>query len=554
MNANLEHSEDELDDRLKTVVESIAGDKPDNHQMESFLSILREHPPIRSTSLSDSIGLKLNRRRLLVAIVSMAAIVTIAVGLQLLPTANALEQISKALSHVRCIKATTVIDNTKIEHWIVPSTGLTAFKDDRMIEFADSSAATLTTYDLRTKELVRSPLPEPRNSAMLVELVESLAATGKGNMPKTIRGMEIKSLKVSRTDAHRVLQFDLQSLDGAMSGSAKITMQDNGDLPIHGVVNFFKGDMTQQIETTWEYPPAGPTDIFALGVPAGTSLIDRIPTPAIKQLVADVYNGRLEFDDYRAIVFATTSETLHDIDSFEITLVSKKGSRLAILRNADELNEYEGQKVADVAADLLKDPNSIKWQPATLIRGQDVYRFSFEISDDPGADATLSYRLSRYPNSPEFYTMPSSHRVPNFVGRPATGIGSPAIGASIVSNQTDGPEGCIQLRTVSTPQRVSGKLEHEDSSIGQPTTIDYRIDTTKEALVIEYRAQKTDGSTSTFTLNELSRSPDGHWYPKIATHTDSATSQTIVYRYFLQFSNPLPDTMFEPNHYVEASP
>jgi hypothetical protein len=554
MNAHLEHSEDELDDRLKTVVESIADDKPDDDQMETFLSTLRKHPPIRSTSLSDSIGLKLNRRRLLVAIVSTAAIITIAVGLQLLPTANALEQISKALTNVQCIQATTVIDNTKTEHWLVPSTGQTAFKDDRMIEFADSYAATLTTYDLRTKELVRRPLPEPRNSAILVELVESLAATGKGNLPKTIRGMEIKSLKVSRTDAHRVLQFDLLSLDGAMSGFAKIRLQQNGDLPIHGVVNFFKGDMTQQIETTWEYPSLGPTDIFALGVPDGTSLIDRIPTPEVKQLVADVYKGRLEFDDYRAVVFASTSETLHDIDSFEVSLVSKKGSRLAILRNADELNEYEGQKVADVAADLLKNPNKIKWQPATLIHGQDVYRFSFEISDNPGADAKLSYRLSRFPNSPEYFTSPSSQRAPNLVGRPITGVGSLTTGANIVFNPTEGPEGCIQLRAVSMPRRDSGAMEQKDSDMGDQTISDFWIDTTKEALVIEYRTQKTDGSTSTFTLSGLTQSPNGHWYPKIATHTDSVTSRTTIYRYIIEFSNPLPDTMFELNRYVEVNP
>ena len=90
--------------------------------------------------------------------------------------------------------------------------------------------------------------------------------------------------------------------------------------------------------------------------------------------------------------------------------------------------------------------------------------------------------------------------------------------------------------------------------MGGQTISDFWIDTTKEALVIEYRTQKTDGSTSTFTLSGLTQSPNGHWYPKIATHTDSVTSRTTIYRYFLEFSNPLPDTMFEPNHYVEASP
>lgn len=551
MKTNLEYSEDELTDPLKTVVESIAGDKPDNDQMESFLSALKEHPPIRSTPHRDATSSNPIRSRLLVALMSMAALVTIAVGLQLLPTANALEQISKALTNVQCIKSTTVIGNTKTEQWLVPSTGQTAFRDDQRIEFADSSAATLTTYDLRSKELVRSPLPKQRNSAMLVELVESLAATGKGNVPNNIRGMAIKSVKVDRTGAQRVLHFDLLSQDGAMSGSAKITLQDNGDLPVHGVVNFSRGDMAQQIETTWEYPTNGPADVFALGVPQGTALIDRVPTPEVKQLIADIYKGRLEFDDYRAVVFATKSETLHDVDALEVSLVSKKGNRLAFLRNADELKEFEGRKAADVAADLLKNPSSIKWGPATLIHGQDVYRFSMEGANEPSVKGKLKYRVTRNPNSPEFFTCPSSNLVPNLVGRPATGVGSPTIGASVVSNQTDGPKGCIQLRTVSTPQRAPAKLEQEDSSIGQPTTNDYWIDTTKEALVVEYRMQMTDGSTDTFTLSELTQSPGGHWYPKIATNTNSVTSQTTVYRYFIEFSNPLPDSMFDPSQYAD---
>jgi hypothetical protein len=553
MNSNLGQSEDELTDPLKTVIESIAGDLPDEVQMDSFLSSLKERSPIRSLPFSSSNANPI-RSRLLVALMSTAALVTFLFGLQFLPTANALEKIATALTNVQCIKATTVIDNKVTERWLVPSTGQTALRDDQKIEIADNTAATLTTYDLRTKELIRSLLPEGRNSAMLVELVESLAATGRGDAPKTIRGMVLQSARIDSTGVHRVLHLELLSQDGAMSGSAKITLQDNSDLPVHGVVNFSRGEMAQQIETTWEYPANGPIDVFALGVPQGTALIDRIPTPAVKQLVADIYKGRLEFDDYRAVVFATKSETLHGVDAFEASLVSKKANRLAILRNTDRLKEFEGRNASDVAAELLKNPNSIKWQPATLIHGQNVYRFSMEIADDPGVKETLSYHVSRKPNSPEFFYSPSSIRVPNLVGRPATGVGLPSMGASIVSNQTDGPEGCIQLRTVSTTQGASGKLEHEDSSVGHLTTNDYWIDTTKEALVIEYRTERDDGSISTFELSELTRSPDGHWYPKIATHIDSVTSQTTDYRYFVEFSKPLPDTMFDPNHYVETSP
>ena len=552
MNANLEHPENELNEPLKSLIESMAGEMPDENQMNSFLTELKEHSPSRSKPLQVTKA-NLIGSRFMIALMSTAALVAVALGLQFLPTANALEQIAKALTNVPCIKATTVIDNTTTEHWLVPSTGQTAFRDARRIELANTSDATLTTYDLRMKELVRSPLSHPRNSEMLVELVESLAATGKGDTPKTIIGMAIKSLQVDRTGAQRVLLFDLRSQDGTISGSAKITLQNNGDLPVHGVVNFSRGDMTQQIETTWEYPTNGPADIFALGVPQGTALIDRVPTPVVKQLVADVYKGRLSFDDYRAVVFSAKSETLNDIDALEVSLVSKKGNRLVFLRNADDLNEFEGLKASDVAATLLKNPSSITWQPATLILGQDVYRFSLEDANEPSVKGKLEYRVSRNPNSPEFFTCPSSNLIPNLVGRPATGVGLPNIGASVVSDQTDGPEGCILLRTVSSPPTASGETEQDSLNIGHQTKTDYWIDTIKEALVIEERTQKRDGSTSTFKLSELTQSPGGHWYPKIATQTDSVNSQTTVYRYFVDTSSPLPDTMFDPKQYVDVS-
>jgi serine/threonine protein kinase len=132
-----------------------------------------------------------------------------------------------------------------------------------------------------------------------------------------------------------------------------------------------------------------------------------------------------------------------------------------------------------------------------------------------------------------------------------TGVGSPTIGVSVVSDQTDGPEGCILLRTVSSPPTASGEAEQDSLNIGHQTKTDYWIDTTKEALVIEERTQKRDGSTSTFKLSELTQSPGGHWYPKIATQTDSVNSQTTVYRYFVDFGSPLPDTMFDPKQYVD---
>lgn len=543
MNANLGRSEDELSDPLKTVIESIASDKPDKVQMDSFLSSLKKHPPIRTTSHNSKHSKPL-RNRMLIALISTATLVAILFGLKLLPTANALEQIAKALSNVQCIKATTVIDDSKSERWLVPSTGQTVCRDDKKIEFADRSTATLTTYDLRTEELVRSLLPEQQSSAMLVELVESLAATGKGDMPKSIRGMAIQSARIERGGIHRILYLDLLSPDGAIRGTAKITLQDTGDLPLAGVVNLSRGNMTQQIETTWEYPPYGPTDIFELGVPRGTPLIDRIPTPAVKQLVADVYKGRLQFDDYRAVVFATTSETLHDLDAFEVSLVSKKANRLVRLRNADDLVALEGQSRKEVAAQILADPQMIKWEPTHLIDGETHYSFRAELPK--------GFHTSRSSDMAEGFTMPGYDRVPHLVGRPPTGIGQANIGAALELTADGVPADCVLLRTYQTLMDESQQSPVQQSPVQQIRDEEYWISRTKGFLVLKSKHQWQDGSTTVLTLGELVQSPSGCWYPISASRTRvDRPDRTTVDSYHVDFSGPLTDAMFDPDELVK---
>ena len=536
MNAKFGHSEDELVDPLKTVIESITGDIPDEVQMDSFLSSLKKRSPIGSLPRSST-NSKPIRSRLLVALMSTAALVAILSGLQFLPTANALEKIAKALTKVQCIKATTVIDNEKTERWLTPSRNQTAFRVDQEIKFVDSSAATLTTYDLRTKELVRSLLPEGRNSAMLVELVESLAATGRGDAPKTIRGMAIQSARIDSTGVHRVLHLDLLSHDDAMNGTAKITLQDNSDLPVHGVVNFSRGDMAQQIETTWEYPPIGPVDIFELGVPPGTPLIDRIPTPAVKQLVADIYKGRLQFDDYRAVVFNTNSETLLDIGTYDVSLVSKKANRLVVLRNADELNALKGQSRANVAAQILADPQSIRWVPFHLIDGHNLYHFSEEI-----AGGVHTYRSL---DMAEGFVVPSNIRVPHLVGRPATGIGLSSIGATLELSDESNLEDNVLLRTYQIL-----KDEGPPSPVQKMRSAEYRIATARDFLVLQTQNEWEDGSKSVLTLGDLDQSPRGYWYPKNASQSRENGSHPKAYIYHVDFSEPLPESMFDVNELV----
>ena len=54
-----------------------------------------------------------------------------------------------------------------------------------------------------------------------------------------------------------------------------------------------------------------------------------------------------------------------------------------------------------------------------------------------------------------------------------------------------------------------------------------------------------------FSVEELAQSPSGHWYPTVVRnksavrHADGKRA-VVLYRFFLDFNAPLPDTLFKP--------
>jgi hypothetical protein len=529
-------SRDELPEPLKSVIESIAGAQLDESRMDSYLSALKERRLVQKSPRSY-VASKLIRRPVLIWLASTAALVAIVFGLQFLPTASALEQIASSLANVRCIKSTIIVDGVESERWLMPKENRSATRNKQWIDFADGPSNRLLTYDRINGEFVQSTLPERVASTFDTDLIESLAGLGVKNGRKTIVGMAVESSEVKTVDGKRVLKLVLRK--ETMSGSARITLQDNGNLPVFGVVQFSRDGLSQTIETTWEYPQTGPADIFALGVSKDTTLIDRIPTPAVKQLVADVYKGRLQFDDYRAVVFATDSERLNDVGTYRVSLVSKKANRLVLLRNADRLVALEGQSQKEVAAQILADPKMIKWVPASLIDGGTHYFFR--------DDTAGGFYTTRSSDVAEGFTIPGAERVPHLVGRPPTGIGLPTMGATLELSADGIPSDCVLLRTNQTI-----KNESLQNPVQQFRDAEYWISRTKDFLVLRTQHRWEDGSTSVLTLGDLVQSPSGYWYPQSVSRSRvDSSDRPVVQSYHVDFTAPLSDAMFDLNDLVK---
>ena len=54
-------------------------------------------------------------------------------------------------------------------------------------------------------------------------------------------------------------------------------------------------------ETQFDYPEKGPADIYDLGVPKTTKLVDRVPAGDLKRISGNTQAGRERMDNYRAV-------------------------------------------------------------------------------------------------------------------------------------------------------------------------------------------------------------------------------------------------------------
>lgn len=197
----------------------------------------------------------------------------------------------------------------------------------------------------------------------------------------------------------------------------------------------------------------------------------------------------------------------------------------------------EGQSRAKIAEQILADPQSIHWVPSYLIEGQNSYRFSGQIAG--------GVHTSRRLDVAEGFVVPANERVPHLVGRPPTGIGSATVGATLELTDESNSKDHVLLRTYQVL-----KDESTPSLMQRLRSEEFWIAKKRDFLVFRSQSQWEDGTKSVLTLGDLAQSPSGYWYPTNASQSREDGSQPTVYTYHVDFSEPLPESMFNVNELV----
>lgn len=402
----------QLPEPLGSVVARIAATQPDAQETRSVVEALRQNPPNESHTAAAPAKerTRLFSRRALLTSGTVAAALLV-VTMVLLRPANALGKIADALASQKCIKMTSTQDGAAHESWIMPATRQLATRTDDWIEFFEADAETVETYNRKTDELVRS-VKFRQDFEFISELVSAIIASGKSDSPETIRGMQVMSSKVKTIDGKKVLTLELdptsiRGLAEDATATATITVDPATDLPSRCVATLHNNGEVQTISETWTYPKNGPANIFALGVDPATKLIDRVPSTAVKPLVAGIYSGRLKFDDYVAVTIETRREEPrfgHGDGGF--TLAAKQGDKVLYASFRDSWKGFKGKTASEVAEMILADPSRFKWNAQVILDGTTVhYCFSTVRTQDINCP-------------PEEFIMPGWDVIPHYVGRP----------------------------------------------------------------------------------------------------------------------------------------
>ena len=539
-------SDEQLPGLLGSVVAQIAASQPDSEETQSVVELLKRNPPAE-TAVQLAEFPKVFPRRLMLVTGVTAAAVFLMVSLGRSSAAGTLEVLADALRLQSCIKMTSTHDGKTREAWIMPDLQQSATRTEDWIEHFDARAETVTTYNRKTGELVRSTRHQT-DFGFVSDLVSAIVACGKGNGPDTVRGMKVVSSKVELKQGQRLLTLKLKpnALRGASHGdtaTATITIDPSTELPRKCVAKLVSDGRVQMMIDVWTYPKEGPANVFELGVDLKTQLIDRVPPTDVKPLLAGVYSGRVKFDDYCAVTIQSSHEIPNHYAPGDIVLAAKQGLQFLFARYHDSLDQFQGKTRAEVASLILADPGRFSWKALTIIDGKTEYHFH-----------SGGFTPSQINLPLDEYIVPSWHSVPHFAGRPPLGVGRGDVASAIVTRTDGGPEGCVLLQTIHGGTIPEAPIDPDvRKRIMKMLKGGYWVRGDRDYLVMQQDSEFEDNRTVSFTLNTLAQSPKGFWYPTSATQPDYVSAGNTIsasyYSYHLDFNRKLPASMFSPASY-----
>lgn len=506
--------------------------------------------------------LRRTRRRswLLVASVTAAVSAASVLGILLLPSATVgWEDVTKAVTSQPWIRATLTRNGKQDTFWLSPERQIWAFRaGNNWCIFLDGRQRARYEYREGGKQIEKTPVGE--EDAQLISPIDYLSQGLWAFGTEKVLSQERREVTEG---GRKWIEFDLVFARGEMK-AGMLRVNPETRLPVY--LQFRSPtDTTKSLQYDFDYPTSGPSDVYALGVPAGTRIDDRMPSNEVFRVLDGIAAGRAQIGNFRLVVAASpTNPSL---------IVWRKGDRwridLCVPERWPDLNHRDarppdGQGWGDPIAEQLK----LCWLgPLYICDGRTVYENANPVEllqkRQPGTQGAKPIVWQPAP-----YTAPqdllSGKGLGHLNGAPHVKIASlvypdlspiPGWGFEFDPKPADAP-GCVLIKR-------SARLAMAEPTVGHEW---YYIDPAQGYVLVraEFFSLPADAPADpkaaparrTIRLEGFQQSPQGFSYPKVIHDTlppmlalnqkgePRTLYSTCTVHYHFDFDAALPDSLF----------
>jgi len=471
--------------------------------------------------------------------------------------------------HVRITEA----DQNLGELWYSPTKNVLASRRPGSIEFEDYLLSVYDAYDPNERMLYRCPIVWRSRGAEFDSLAAAMKVLFQTERPVDkplaqldFLGPERAKMQVLDQRVQKISEQDHVWLDYRLTvnspeSTQPVQMLFRVDaitkLPHLCRIEGRRDDKATYVERRFDFPQSGPADIYELGVPKTTKLVDRLPTGDLKRILETLRAGRVRMDDYRAVFVMNL-----DIDYAWWTALPSVFYRKGFKFRAD--HPYWNGNLATVkrpetGTDLGKwwfeRTKFFRFYPVTIFRDSMLYQSITKGVTGPDGSQhqdIVSVQSANFGNNPDEEYPPEYSMRPEFACRPPLGVGHQHMEPVLDMHPAEGPPGCILLRVGHT----SPKDRVNEKGIGIPDAFRFWLDPKRDYIVMRWDwisrdEQGRETVSESDVTEETARSPQGVWYAtkvrrKFPSPSGKAKSPDQVYHIFVDFNVNLPDSLFEP--------
>ena len=483
------------------------------------------------------------------------------------------------------IHITATSDDVVHEGWIAPDLGIVAARNNDVLEFDDLHMAESFTYRKSSQQVVQVPLTDHRKHLIdgrsLVAVLSRTEVTPQEflavfwrDSAKDLRAMGQSSRTiVDATGAWREIRCNFAVLPNVGTDRVAATLRFESktgtlrtvDLEMDVTLAGMRKRNRRSIRMSFDYPDDGPRDIYALGVPAKTELVDRGPEPDVEAILRGFRTIPERFDDYLCYVIDTPAFCKW-YNGRPLFRIWNKGKRWRVdgMVVASEPNLISEEPDVDDIQEWWRDrAPQYRYFPWARCDGEKVYRYKLNHSKD-----SPSTGLEIIGVEEELAPVGTEHPMywgqrPEWWSHPPVGIPHAALTHTYEYPATTGPAntGLLDVRRV-------GPLSADQYERSQ-----FWIDASRSFVTMrqEFHAVEAlfDGSYSQEELRKmtvepdmprvstwsevksLAQSPRGYWYPTEISIDNPYGGRHKHQRFVVQFPEEIDDGIFHrdtPTH------